>query len=482
MGRLREDRAATWLIVAATAWWAALALPGWFHQDDGFYIYAASHADLWDWLGRIYWQHFAPGHRAAFWLIGSESPGRWLVLQLVLVGAFGAGLWFFYRSLCLLYGRSWWLLVPLAITGFAWQFSLGFAYPSAGLQVVPEFAFGTLCLYAFLRHVQGGGWGWLAVSGAAYTLGLAFYIRMLLLPLLLLCVRYLFLERDVQPRHVARTLWDERATWFVFALPTALYLRYFWQHTAFEAAPPGGMGDLVEFLRTAWLENVAPGFLGIRLGSNAALVPIAPATVSGAWAIAAGLVAQLLVLSLLALSVLRKRAAAWRPWAFILVALASTFWLTARGKIGTVGVTEAANDPRYVVNLCWLLPLGVLFALDRRRVVELDPEARVAAPPRNWRAVAVACAVAAATAFGMSTAWSVERTWQDQRAATQRYARSPRGEVAQLVEHTTENRGVAGSIPALAMSQRLRAPCCVLGVRPRAAPSPSFSSRSARAS
>jgi hypothetical protein len=27
----------------------------------------------------------------------------------------------------------------------------------------------------------------------------------------------------------------------------------------------------------------------------------------------------------------------------------------------------------------------------------------------------------------------------------------PRGEVAQLVEHTTENRGVAGSIPALAI-------------------------------
>jgi hypothetical protein len=26
-----------------------------------------------------------------------------------------------------------------------------------------------------------------------------------------------------------------------------------------------------------------------------------------------------------------------------------------------------------------------------------------------------------------------------------------RGEVAQLVEHTTENRGVAGSIPALAI-------------------------------
>ena len=29
--------------------------------------------------------------------------------------------------------------------------------------------------------------------------------------------------------------------------------------------------------------------------------------------------------------------------------------------------------------------------------------------------------------------------------------RHARGEVAQLVEHTTENRGVAGSIPALAI-------------------------------
>src|SRR4051812_25852489 len=38
-----------------------------------------------------------------------------------------------------------------------------------------------------------------------------------------------------------------------------------------------------------------------------------------------------------------------------------------------------------------------------------------------------------------------------------------RGEVAQLVEHTTENRGVAGSIPALATS-RLRSIACV---RPR---------------
>jgi hypothetical protein len=32
------------------------------------------------------------------------------------------------------------------------------------------------------------------------------------------------------------------------------------------------------------------------------------------------------------------------------------------------------------------------------------------------------------------------------------YAADPSGEVAQLVEHTAENRGVAGSSPALATS------------------------------
>jgi hypothetical protein len=36
----------------------------------------------------------------------------------------------------------------------------------------------------------------------------------------------------------------------------------------------------------------------------------------------------------------------------------------------------------------------------------------------------------------------------------ERHHHSPHGQVAQLVEHVTENHGVAGSIPALATSLR----------------------------
>ena len=43
-----------------------------------------------------------------------------------------------------------------------------------------------------------------------------------------------------------------------------------------------------------------------------------------------------------------------------------------------------------------------------------------------------------------------DRVKSHRAAETTRLDFAPRGEVAQLVEHTAENRGVAGSIPALA--------------------------------
>jgi hypothetical protein len=404
------------LIAAQMAWWASIALPGQFRNDDLLYIKAARETGLWTWLGQVMWEHFAPGHRLAFWLVGSPSHESWVVLQLVLVAAFGCGLAFLYGSLRLLYGNSWWLLVPLAVSGFAWQFSLGFAWPSAGLQLIPEFAFGTLCLYAFLRHLKSGEWGWLAVSAAAFTLGLAFYVRTLVLLLVLLAVRYLFLERDLRPRNMARLLWEDRLRWLVFALPAVLYLRYFWQHHALESPSPRSAGDVLEYVHIAWLRNVVPGLLGIRAGSVAAYAPSPSATVPDGWTTVAEIAGQVLVIALVALSLVRKRADALRAWAYVVIVAALTFWLTARGKVGVVGPSQAGYDPRYVSNLCWQVPLGVVFALHPRRVLVLGepwPAARRAASAARRRlAIALGCVLALATTGAMITAHSVARTWQ----------------------------------------------------------------------
>jgi hypothetical protein len=246
------------LIAVQSAWWASIGLPGYFRSDDFVFIDAAHRNGLWSCLGHIYWEHFAPGHRLAFWLVGDASRTSWDVLQLALVAAFALGLVCLWWTLVLLFGRSWWLLVPLAVTGFAWPFALGFAWPSAGLHIIPEFAFGSLCIYAFLRHLESGRSRWLALSGLAFVLGLAFYIRVLLVPVLLVLIRYLFLEEDLRPRALGRAFWADRGRWVVFLIPALAYVAYFWNRHAFESPPPDSASQVGEFVRIAWLKNVLP--------------------------------------------------------------------------------------------------------------------------------------------------------------------------------------------------------------------------------
>jgi hypothetical protein len=403
-GPTRITTAAAGLIGVQIAWWASVGVPGYFRRDDFFYIDEARHTGLWDWLGRIYWEHFAPGHRFAFWLVGDATRAGWDLLQLGLLALFALGLVCLYGSLVLLYGRSWWLLVPLAVAGFAWQFSLGFTWPSAGLQVIPEFAFGSACVYAFLRHLQSNRSLWLALSALAFALGLAFYIRMLLVPVLLVAIRYLFLERDLR----LRTVWEERGRWVVFLIPALIYVAYFWSRHAFESPAPGSLGDVVTFLRVSWAENVVPGFLGVRMGTNPSLMM--PGVGAEAWrtVIAAG--GEALLVLLIVISFARKGAAAWRAWGYVLAAVGITFVVTARGKL-SIGGTGVAYDPRYVSNLCWQLPLGLIFAVHPRRVLELGADWPDTAP-RRGTAVVVAIALAASIALATTTAASVDRDWQ----------------------------------------------------------------------
>ena len=394
----RLVRATAYLIAIQAASWAAVALPGSFQRDDLFYIEHANSTSLWDWLGRICWEHFAPGHRLVFWLLGEPSTSARILLELALLAAFAAGLVFLHRSLVLLFGRSWWLLVPVAATGFAWQFALGFSWPSAGLQVIPEFAFGSLCMYAFLRWIENRRWQWLGLSALAFTLGLAFYVRVLLVPVVLFVIRYLWLERSLRPRSLAHAFWEDRACWLSFLVPATLYLSYFWHQHAFESPPPQSAAEVLEYVRNAWARNVVPGFLGVR----------------GSFDVA-DIAGEALVLVVVCVSFARKHAAALRAWAYVALTTGATFWLTARGKVGVAG-PAAGLDPRYVANLCWQLPIGFVFALHPKRVLELGTPWPSAPPGRRARqparAAVFACALAVVAAFAVRTGRSVDAEWE----------------------------------------------------------------------
>lgn len=457
----RVPVAAAALITVQIAWWAYMALPGYFRVDD--YVYLADirlgHFSLWHWLGTVYFQHFAPGHRLAFWLLGGATPGAWLGIELFLLALFAIGLASFYGTLELLFGRSWWLLVPLAVAGFGYQYVWGFVWPSAGLQVIPSFAFSNVCLYAYLRRYAGGGRGWLALSALAFTIGLAFYVRVLLVLLVIVAVRVLFLEPSPRARALVRSLWRERWSWVVLLAPALVYVWWYRHIHAFGTQPPFSNHQFIQYVRTAWLRNIAPGLLGVEIGDYVHL-PL--------WKHVVEAGAQLLFVAAFVFSIARKRAAALRAWAYLALVLAATFVLTAKGKLGVAG-PYIAYDMRYVADLIWQIPLGVVFALHPRRTLVVGapwPAAQARAARPAWTRPALAAGVAGATAlmaFAALHSANWRQNWWGGAGARQfaEHARSSlhrlaaQGHVAQLSETVVPASLIEGFGPSSTYSHVL---------------------------
>ena len=131
---------------------------GFFRIDDYQYFEEASrlggHSQAW--LTSVYYQHFAPFHRLVFGVTTHATVQAWYAVFLFQLALMGLGLLAYYGCMELLFGRSWWLLVPLALVGSSIWFVFPLIWPSAGLQAIPDFTAGTTCLYGFLRAHQTG--------------------------------------------------------------------------------------------------------------------------------------------------------------------------------------------------------------------------------------------------------------------------------------------------------------------------------------
>jgi hypothetical protein len=344
---------ALWLLGRTSMW----------RTDDWIYFDDMAQRGRWsgDWLYSIWWKHIAPLHRAMFSLFEHGSPGTYtgaLLFEIALVAIAAAA---FYGILELLFGRSWWLLIPVAVFGFSFQFALPLVWPSSGFQAMPETAASVLCTYALLRRLRGGSFWWVVGGAVALGVGLCFYIRPLLVVPLLLALRYLFLEPSLRPRPILRSLWREKWTWAVLLAPVAIFVAVYLHRHAFGQRQPLNATDLQHYVREAWFRNVWPSMLGIRERAGSLSFPY----------LAAEVVAQLGLAALVALSLYRKGVAALRGWAFVAVAVALTFGLTATGKLAESGPAAIGLETRYTTNLTWLVPLGVMMALQPARVARL---------------------------------------------------------------------------------------------------------------
>lgn len=413
--RIGVRGAAALMIAVQLGFWALMTLPGYFRVDDFIYFGLVQHdfTSLSQWLGSVQYQHFAPGHRLVFWVLHSPTPGHYLILELAELAVLGLGLACFYGTLELLFGRSWWLLIPLAVAGFAYPLVLPLVWPSAGLQCIPSFGLGCLCVYAYVRRAAGGGRAWGALTVAALALTLCFYIRGLLLVGVLALIEILFLSPSLHPREVVLRFWSRRFTWAGLIAVAVAYVLIYRSKNAFGQYQPFKSSDLVTYLRIVWFRNLVPGLMGIEIGNYAHLP---------AWKRGVELIGQLLIVAAFVWSIRLKRSAALRGWAYVALVAGATFLLTAAGRLGTEG-SNIGFDMRYVTDLFWQLPLGVVFALHPRRHLQPGEPWPETAPrmPLRLRPFVVPAAVLATlavSAFAMHAANYRKDVWMGPRART----------------------------------------------------------------
>jgi hypothetical protein len=382
----------------ALALWL-LGRTSYFRTDDWVYFNEMHKVGRWDpdWLFSIWWKHIAPLHRGMFSLLDHGTPGAYTASLLFEIAMVALAVLAFYGALELLFGRSWWLLIPTALLGFSLNFALPLVWPSSGFQAMPETAFSLVCLYAYLRHLRTRNVAWAALAALALGVALCFYIRPLLMIGLLVALRLLFLEPSLRPASMLRALWREKATWAILLVPVVIFVGVYLHRHAFGTRQPLNLTDLQHYVREAWFRNVFPAALGVRELPGSLNAPHLAAEVG----------AQLLLLALVALSVWRKGVAALRGWGFMVLAIALTFALTATGKLAEGGVAIGL-ETRYVTNLSWLVPLGILMALQPRPVALLGAPwptgepARRPLPPWAPRAAVIAAGVATVLACLLS--------------------------------------------------------------------------------
>ena len=166
--------------------------------------------------------HYAPGHRFAYWALGRLAPLDWPLALGTLLVLFAGSVWLLHRICVQLFGdRRSYLVVPLV---FATSVVLvpSFLWFADGVHKLPSTFLTLLAIHAYLRHREDRSRATLALSVAAMSLGLLFYAKVLLVPLYLVLLRLLFLER--RPSNWLRALWEERWTWLAFAAPAGVYL------------------------------------------------------------------------------------------------------------------------------------------------------------------------------------------------------------------------------------------------------------------
>jgi hypothetical protein len=377
------------------------ALLVWATRHAGFFaddwvLLSSAHAGAgvgWSSLRRAVFGHFAPGARAAGYVVQRFTPMDYLPSRVFIVLVALACTVVLWRILTLLVGPHPVVAASVAVVAWSPMWVPSVVWWSAALQSVFGLLLSLVCAYGVLRHVVTRRWWPLVYAVLSLTVGLLLYEKPILWAVLLpVLVGVVLSDSVLGGLRITLRHWR---SWLVLAVPVVAYAVQYVVGKYGAAYPPPTGGQFGSFLWSAWGETFVPGLAGAS----------PPRTIDPARPLALLLALQLIPLALVAVSVRRWRPA-WRLWV-----LFAGFWLV---NVGVVGYTRASRygaasgrQARYLVENLPLLAVVVVVALVplraglRAAAQDSTPPAPVLRRPA-WAVVATVAAAVFATVCVLS--------------------------------------------------------------------------------
>ena len=426
-----EPRAATvawvgWLALCLIA--LQLAVRGWvvahgsFYWDDlilagrsGRLPLPSSSFLLYDHDG-----HLMPGAFLTAGAVSRLAPMSWALPASVLLAWQAVASLAVLRVLRLLLGRRPILLVPLALTLFSPLTLPSFAWWSAALNALPlQAALAWVTADAILL-VRTGRHRYALTGTVAFAVGLAFFEKAFLVPVVALGVVALLLRQDHEPRPLRTALSRGRWLWGAIAAVGTGWATVFALTVSSRAAWPEDLGLTAQLLERGVLRGLLPALLGgpwdwDRLGVSTPWADPPLILIATAWAV---------LLVLLAAS-LRSRPGAGLVWLGVGGYVAVDLALMVLGRGGPFTAPELAQTLRYVADAVVVVAIGAALVLRMPSRLAIGP-ARAVGRRVRWLA-----AGAASVVFLGGSLWSTAtftRMWSDN--PTARYLATARASLA----------------------------------------------------
>jgi hypothetical protein len=360
------------LVVVPTAFIWHFASSSYFFWDDLALFYQARNSGaVWSYAFDPAWGYLAPAYSLAYLALDRIAPMNFEVALGTLVACQAVSAVLLQRILTLLFGRVWWtyaLALAWAISAIYLPSLMWFA---AGAHSITGITATLASIHGYLCWRATGRPAWLVWSLVAIAIGIGFYVKALLIPLYLVLMRVLLLDPGSRLRDSLRSVLGEWRVWLAYGSVCAGFLLVYSLGDYSRPASGATPGDLLSYLRVFWFEGFSPLLFGIH-------VPQFGQTDWHRIAIAA---AQVAVIGLIVWSIVRRRAA-WRAWAFLIVALAANA-LMLIGRLSEWGAETIAFIVRYYTESALLVPLAIAFAFAvprfQARVAAVAPQVPTAA-------------------------------------------------------------------------------------------------------